>query len=969
MKETVYTILLLIILSLSIISGVYAVKVSGPNGEILAEYPGKIDGHRPFQVKITLNNSDVQKYANAIIADNNCYNFRILPDGVEFLPLDAEADKRWAQYVKYDHEKEVVLTLQSSRSSPLEYNGYEEFCTLRFFFLPTEESQKNPPILKNGRTLNEKTLLSEITIKPVRSNYSITMDLPEGVSKYQFSSSYNIFAYKYSTNNDGIGYNINAQLMRYGNDLDSDGMAKYTNSDWIFDPYDVDYRRHFAETTKINWFAGNLFDNDSEINKFDIGPFGKIMVEDAYYRTYSSIYDSQDYGRSDNKDMVQVKIMLHGQAFLKHAFVNFKMDKTVDTEKGNEDTVKNAAEQELISIMKSFMIKTEPIDEMTFVADNSKKDEEIIKDPVIVGTVADGLNNPMAYMKLKVLVGNEVFETYLKETGDFNITLTGKEIKEEEPLQVSIISSFVYKRDGKNYYTIYYRNPDDSLYYLVEITKMMNLTDKYTEAYMVLDGTWDPLITVSTGIKQWEQIKSLSVMYYHFHEAVDFSLEKLNANIDYKLPVEVMVGNVNKKTLYSPSNSEIYISLKDSSFSSSNRPKNREYHEFAHHIMYATYGAWPAGTLAPGVKNHDGFLNPNTGDSYLEGFAEFMAMAMAKEVGDPEPEIYASFGSQENNYKPWDAKGYDEEFAISSLLWDLYDSKNDKGDSISFMLEDIWKILKVNRKDFYEYYLAFRQAFSNKQEEIDALFVEHGFFANPDIGNKKRDTFEGFRDANNDKNFAEGEFFVDYGANNTTLLIYRESMKIGAAANYERMNRTSAVRIPNAYLKVTSDEVRWYIVKVDLKDNSLGEDYEYTVDVRDGLIYLQPLPSGYEADITVMPYSQDYNSEDPYKTTSAKLTEDIENATQGYIAVHDFKLKTTGKNLDHQYYLPEGVEPTYDYEGDIGDISGIELNRTDSEYSTNTKRGNDSLWIVAFIVVPLLIGIWYLTQSKKNKHK
>src|SRR5690606_37377374 len=112
-----------------------------------------------------------------------------------------------------------------------------------------------------------------------------------------------------------------------------------------------------------------------------------------------------------------------------------------------------------------------------------------------------------------------------------------------------------------------------------------------------------------------------------------------------------------------------------------------------------------------------GFLNPNMADSYTEGFAEFMALAISDRYGDTnpadgkgtKPEIYASFGSLDNNYRPWDSKGYLEEFAIASLLWDMYDSSNGNGDSLTMSIDNIWEVLKVKRADFHEYYAAFRQ--------------------------------------------------------------------------------------------------------------------------------------------------------------------------------------------------------------------------------------------------------------------
>jgi hypothetical protein len=968
MKNKLFLIQLVLVIILLTSSSVLATTAYSWDKKIMVEYPAKIDGLKPFQIKLSITDAEIRKYTKEIRTESNCYNFKLLGEGTEYTPAAVNItpyNLLSHQNIAYNGEKEIILTLMISRSPPLEYNGYNETCSFRFFYIPDEETAKNFPLLKDGRTLTETQQIAEVNMNTVRSNYTMSIDLPESMQKAKYSSQTNLIAEKHGFQSDGIQYTIAVQLMRYGYTLDEKGMASYAGSQWKFDPYNVNYKEHFEQSTKISYEAGNIFNKDSEIKKLEISSIGNIKVEDAYYRTYSSVYDSTDYGRTDKKDMVQVMVLFHGQAYMNNAFVNFKLEKTIDTEKGTEDALITAAEQELLAMTKNYMITTKPIEELTLKAKNKK--EENIQDPVIVGTVADADHNPMPYMKLQVFADNKKFVTTTTASGDFKITLTGVQIKENEALKARIAANFDYYRDGKNYFDIWYKNPANNQYAVVVISKSMNLTQQTNEIHIVFDGTADPSITASEYVTSWDQVKSLSVMYYHLHESVDFSLKKLEANIDYKLPVSIYVGNTDGKTLYSPDESEILISKTDSSYSSSNRPKNREYHEFAHHLMYATYGAWPAGRSAAGVKNHDGFLNANTGDSYLEGFAEFMAMAIAKEQGDKTPEIYASFGSQENNYKPWDSMGYDEEFAVSSLLWDLYDTKNDAGDSISMSLTDIWNVLKVNRKDFYEYYVAFKQANPSKEKEIDALFIAHGFYANPDVGNKKKDFYEGYKDANNDKNYTAGEFFVDY-ANHIRLLKYRTGMTIGKAANYERMNRSSAVRVPGAYIKVSDSSVRWYTIKVDLKDATQGADYEYTVDVRDGLIYVQPLPSGYEADITIMPQSQDYTSQKPYKTTATKLLEDIGKATNGYVAEHDFALKATGKHVDPVYYLYEDAEPSYEYEGDLGDMSGVEIQTTATNETSGFKPG---IALVLLLLGGIIIGIGviYLRKKKPTTHK
>ena len=389
--------------------------------------------------------------------------------------------------------------------------------------------------------------------------------------------------------------------------------------------------------------------------------------------------------------------------------------------------------------------------------------------------------------------------------------------------------------------------------------------------------------------------------------------------------------------------------------------------------MYATYGAWPEGSNSSDSINHDGFLNPNTADSYTEGFAEFMALAMSDRYGDTNPadgtgtksEIYASFGSLDNNYRPWDSRGYLEEFAVASLLWDLYDSNNDKDDSLTMSIDDIWAVLKVNRADFSEYYLAFRQANSKKAADIDKLFIEHGFFADTTEGNKQRDRFEGFKDANNNRRYDLGEFYFDLGClNSTNEIRYKTGMNIGKAANYERSNRTSAVRINGAYLKVKDDEVRQYLVKVHYTEPGAGTDYEYVVDLRDGLLYVQPLPEDLSAELTIMPYSVEYSAETSYTITNEELNAKLEEPGE-YFATQEFDLKKTGVTGDTPYVIYRDTEPTYAYEGDLGE----EVEISTEALALESKNSSDKSSFMWLLILPILGGGAFLALKKKCSGK
>jgi hypothetical protein len=940
---------LFLILCLLVIFPVFvsAAKLTDQYGKLTAEFPSTIDVVKPFEVKLTISDKDVMKFGRVIdIGESSCY-FDFIDNAItDNLLIEKGYTNRNKQW-EYHGEKEIVLKLIGSRQQNLyDVTSAGSYCVFTIKHVSTDAEIKQGVKDSQGYEIISGQRLTELYVAMNQSVDKQEFYLPEGIVIDSFSLPTQIFARSQSSMYSII-------LQRYGYLLEN-GKGGYAASKYRFDVDNVNYAEHFDETTKLGEFSGELSEIASTKEKLELKEvMPGVMPKAAYYRSGSKIFGDMSMLR--NAGNVQISVFLHAQIFFDKSFANFKLSTIKVVPKESADSEIAGIKEDMLKTVKSYTIKAEGLEDLKFSAEN-KKDEDI-KDPVIYGTIADADNNPMPYMRLEVIADNKRFKGSTTDSGDFKIILNGINIDENKPLKVEMAAFFDYVRDGKNYFVIKFIDPNTGKYKDVFVGKSFNITGQNTELHLVFDDTVDSSVFTSKTVKRYDQIKSLSVMYYHFHESVDFALKKLNANIDYKLPVEVWVGNNNSKTLYSPDNSEILISMSDSTYSSSNRPKNREYHEFSHHLMYAEYGSWPSGRMLADVKNHDGFLNPNTADSYLEGFAEFMALAIAKENGDKTPEIYANFGSLENNYKPWDSQGYLEEFAVASLLWDLYDSKNEKGDSVTLSLEDIWKIIKVDRKDFYEYYLAFKATYPN--QNIDELFITHGFFANPSAGNKQRDIFEGFRDSNKNHIYDAGEIYVDYGA----VLKYSDGMKLGRAANYDRLNRSSAVRLANAYLKVTDPKVRVYAIKVDYADPNL-DDYSYNVDVRDGLIYVQPLPSGYDAKITITPLSEDFAAEQPYQITAIDLEQKIFSSTEGYIAEHDFKLKPTGKNVDKEYYLAGGIEPTYAYEGDLGEKQNYMLQNDD-----NLSRSYSNILLYMVTAITLFgIALFLFARFKRRKN-
>lgn len=914
------------------------------NDKVRIEMPDNVVSGEAFKVVLVIEDPQLRELAHTVV---------VRTEGKGDIALRRPGDEYEPFEMAYSGEEKIVFdAVMFSGMRP-----EDEECTLSFQFLgDTAEMKEKYPDL-NIYDANLGKVSKKIQTSPV----SFSVELPETPDgRFEFEhwdkvSFTPVFRY-YDMSND-----FYAELRNYRGDMgrsicyvpeQNALIARYIPKDYLYNPPE-----------------------DTKVYKYDYGTFGAEGNSEGYYMvtiTKDLAWEDFDSVTGERFNVYDLRVSYQYEVLVNDfQYYSGTIFKTVRTEEAEvDDRVKETVEEfHKIVLSQEYTPLSMGSGSYPSVYEPQlpASDEQTI---YIGGTVADADGNPMPFAELQANVKGQEFRGRIDENGDFRLPLALELDEDENDVKVDFWVIFSYERNGKNYFKLY--SLQGNSYRDVYLYNELRLLDKQNvEVHLRLDGSPNPQMASSTG--QLADLKSLSVIYSHMHEAVDFALTVLETDPDYKLPVEVYVGNANGDTLYSPGNSYILISGNDAGYSSSNRPKNREYHEFAHHIMYATYGAWPEGSNSSDSINHDGFLNPNTADSYTEGFAEFMALAMSDRYGDTNPadgtgtksDIYASFGSLDNNYRPWDARGYLEEFAVASLLWDMYDSNNDKGDSLTMSIEDIWAVLKVNRADFYDYYLVFRQANSKKASDIDKLFIEHGFFVHTAEGNKQRDRFEGFRDANNNRRYDQGEFYFDLGCLNSTGEIqYKSGMKIGKAANYERSNRTSAGRIDGAYLKVEDDKVRQYLVKVHYPESGTGTDYEYVVDLREGLLYVQPLPEDVSAEFTIVPYSVEYSAETPCTITNEELNAKLEEPGE-YFAAHEFDLKKTGVTGDIPYVTYRDAEPTYAYEGDLGEEVEISTEALTLE-SKNSSDKSSFMWL---LILPVLGGGAFLALKKKGNGK
>ena len=487
------------------------------------------------------------------------------------------------------------------------------------------------------------------------------------------------------------------------------------------------------------------------------------------------------------------------------------------------------------------------------------------------GVVKGSDGSPLRHVQVLLKVEDQVYKTTTDSSGYYSIEYDGPVKK---GYNCSLIVPLQYRRSDKTYFRVLYGTQPVWLAKRFRLSSSDDLMQDIDFRQAVQEGS-----PTYSGKPELGFLSHFSAIYFHMSEAVDFYLDAMKFNLDYKLPVDVVAG-YSYGTLYTPTTSTIYIDYRDMAVDSPDRPMNREWHELSHHAMFSMYGEWPE--RPAGTQNHAGFINPSTGDSFAEGFAEFMSLMIADYYNYPDPAVYARFGSLEVNYQAWQYRGKAEEFAVAGVLWDLYDGKND--DAVDLTENDMWYILKDFRADFTAVYEFLIEKYSDQQAGIDQIFVDHGFFVDKTAGNRQWDPAEPFIDANGNRRFDQGEEFVDYAL---PKIEYTRGEVIGPASNYQRPQRRSAGELPGQFIKV-DNAYPYYLIDVVFPNQS-DLNYQIRSTNRDGLVYVQLPPPQYEAILQIRPEntagvtSIEISNQDPMFADSTVYG-------QGFLLEHDFNI-------------------------------------------------------------------------------
>jgi len=209
---------------------------------------------------------------------------------------------------------------------------------------------------------------------------------------------------------------------------------------------------------------------------------------------------------------------------------------------------------------------------------------------------------------------------------------------------------------------------------------------------------------------------------------------------------------------YNPKTKTIHIAKRDNLLNDYSR--YILLHEYGHYFDARTNGDYTRTSFFAARAEHDephkGYLNSDTSDSYLEGFASaFVAIAQhVRKEAMPHLAGPHDLGTP-GNYVAWRNNGTDEELAVAIFLYKMYLQTNDP--------MKYWEIIKPDRYNLFEYYEAFEKALSGNQkktEELWDLMLKGGLYKMP-FGNGKYDFGEPFRDSKENKKYDSKEFFAD----------------------------------------------------------------------------------------------------------------------------------------------------------------------------------------------------------------
>jgi hypothetical protein len=522
------------------------------------------------------------------------------------------------------------------------------------------------------------------------------------------------------------------------------------------------------------------------------------------------------------------------------------------------------------------------------------------KDRKFWGKVTDAWQHELPGMVVKLSYDGKEYETTTDENGTYRIAFDGAFGKQA---RLSFVMQLYDEEIDKVFFTININdNLPDMPYQFDENFTVRNENDLKHD--FVVKGA-----NVGIGNGAGSGYEFMGYIFYRVTQAIavyarefgDEFQEKIQ-EVNIKPFVQAIRNNqvLYKSTFYNEDLKAIILLDSHTIYTdyvSLFRSVEVEFHEYSHHVMNCYYGKLPpppADSIIPEL-NHKGYINPSTADSFVEGFALFMAQVVKDKLGFASAGNDTLFGSLEVNTRAWDGYGESEDMAVAGIFWDLYDGVDAAdNDDVQLTLQEIWGVLKANKANMYEVYQKFANDFPDKKAGIDRIFVSHGFFADTDKGNGKYDPNEPMRGSisNNDYYFVDLANPPVWDKKKKDGQELDEMETIGQATNYERPSRYFPLPKPLQMIK-TNDPFPEYKVTISFADNP-SLNHELYVEKIDGMVPISMPPETYKATITVEGYGEGVTTAAPLTFTNQEYFAGVaKTVEQGYYAEHDFKITGT----------------------------------------------------------------------------
>lgn len=492
----------------------------------------------------------------------------------------------------------------------------------------------------------------------------------------------------------------------------------------------------------------------------------------------------------------------------------------------------------------------------------------------VTGFVRTGDGKPLAKVKVALddLDDNDIVVGYTDASGGFTLDYSAQAQSLGVPEEAASAYLRVYLEDQDNQFQVFWdwqgANTGYSLtsaYFGLPADEVFDFTLKrnnplFDEDSKIVNPNWD---------SHWDAGNT----YYEAKRFFDFARTKLGYGFNgggNQMPLPIYIySDETTGAFYSPNHrgGGVFLGPWSSKHDNTECPENCIWHELLHFTMYNKYGAWSS--YGSKGKNHEGFKNNNTGDSYEEGFAEFWPNILSLELDGDAEHIYAGVWNVELNYNPWVKEGKYEEFALASLLWDMCDSNKDKGEELSVPYRELWDVLMGQRlQSFKEVYDAIKAKWPAKSAEIDDLFVAHGIFKDTNQGNGRYDEGEPYWDEDPDGNGPlppngkrdANEEFIDIGTPDDGILrphhVYTPGEEIGTASNYNRTTRTNKPLDRDSFVAVdvlsNGDFVNDAVFKVSYSFSDPSYNYvSYGVSQLGREVYVEIPPEEYGMTATI----------------------------------------------------------------------------------------------------------------------